>query len=86
MTDPKSLSNGRLVGELIDSAVNVGYFDPDSESHDRAEQCLDELKAELLARLDKIRAETQAELARIEQHGGEAGFPMRILAIVGDQW
>jgi hypothetical protein len=32
-----------------------------------------------------LRAEAQAELARIEQHGGEVGFALRILVIVGER-
>jgi len=38
-------------------------------------------RMELWMRLQRIKREAEAELARIEEHGGCAGFASRVLAI-----
>ena len=42
-----------------------------------------ETRTELWVRLQRIRAEAKAELDRIERHGGDAGFALRVEALAG---
>ena len=41
-------------------------------------------RMELWLRLQRIKREAEAELARIEQHGGCAGFATRVLRMAGE--